>query len=293
MALGKGLGSLIPASKIKKKSDSEYPPRPAGGASERLLDVPISEIVPNRSQPRKNFSHEQLDELAASIKEHGVLQPILLTELPEGGYELIAGERRLRASQMAGLSKIPAMVRGADNLQRLQLAIVENVQREDLNPMERAQAFARLHHEFGLSHEDIARAIGISRPVVSNAIRLLNLPAEIQQALIDERVKVMDAVYILGLRKHDQQMAMFHKILSGEVRSTHGDLRKVVEGHGEKARKGVPRRDPNISSSEKIIEERLGTKVEITRRGEGGNIKIFYYSKEEFNRLLSELSGKY
>src|SRR3989339_2075456 len=185
MPLGKGLNSPIPPTKSRRIFHRE-----TGDSrdQEKVWQIPLSEIVPNAEQPRRTFSHAELEDLIASIKKHGVLQPITVVEKTDGGYELIAGERRLRASQMAGLATVPALVRTATRQQKLELALIENIQRQDLNPVEEAFAYKRLMEEFHLTQQEVADQVGKSRPAVANIIRLLDLPEEIQRALMDGKI---------------------------------------------------------------------------------------------------------
>jgi ParB family chromosome partitioning protein len=289
MALGKGLGSLIPPKKgvfqnLIHKETGNNPPTDG----DRIWHIPLSEIVPNREQPRKDFSHQDLEDLILSIKKHGILQPITVTELEDGGYELIAGERRLRASQMAGLVTIPAIVRTATQQQKLELALVENIQRQNLNPIEEAFAYQRLVEQFGLTQEQVAEQVGKSRPAVANTIRLLDLPEAIQKAMVNGEISMSKGRALLSLKDEKEQIKMFESMIGERV--TVRDVENAVAAKGQVSRKGAVRRDPNILAQEQILEERLGTKVRITQKGERGTIVIDYYSREELKRLLGELS---
>lgn len=287
MALGKGLGSLIPNAKPTKKKSSKK--KSSGSKSEGLLEVSISDIVPNPHQPRKHFAHAELEDLVESISQHGILQPLLVKESGDGGYQLIAGERRLRASTIAGLSKVPVVVRSANEEQQLELALIENIQREDLSPIEEAQAYHRLHKEFGLGHNEIAKAVGKSRPVISNTIRLLDLPEQIQQALSDGEINFTKARALLSLKKHKDQLELFEQ-MQKSINVTSSDIERSVAKKGAASRKGSIRRDPNIHAQEELIEERLGSKVKIAKKGVKGTITIHFSSKDEFNRLIKELT---
>lgn len=281
MALGKGLSSLIPQQKGKAVGHTET------GDADRIWHIPLSEIVPNAEQPRKTFSHAELEDLVASIKEHGIMQPVVVTEKADGGYELIAGERRLRASQIAGLATVPAIVRMATGQEKLELALIENIQRQNLNPIEEAFAYRRLMDEFGLTQEDVAKKVGKSRPLVANMVRLLDLPEEIQKALMDGALSMGKARAILSLKDERDQMRVFAE-MTGRQASVR-DVERAVAGRGEASRKGSVRRDPNVSAQEKLLEERLGSRVTITKRGEKGKIVIEFFSGEELRRLMSEL----
>lgn len=283
MALGKGLNSLIPQTrKIFHKETS------SSDGQNRVWFVPISEIVANSEQPRKIFSHNELEDLVASIKKHGILQPITVTEKEDGGYELIAGERRLRAAQIAGLPTVPALVRTATQQQKLELALIENIQRQDLNPVEEAFAYKRLIEEFNLTQEQVAEQVGKSRPQVANMIRLLDLPNKIQEALINGQLSVGKAKALLSLKSEKEQLEVFASMLGDKM--TVRDLEQTVALKGQISRKGMVRRDPNLMAQEQLLEERLGTRVHITERGGQGSITIDYHSKEEFKRLMSELT---
>jgi ParB family chromosome partitioning protein len=286
MALGKGLNSLIqqhkPRNFIHKETNS------ATADSGRIWQIPISEIVPNEHQPRKVFSHQELEDLVASIKKHGVLQPVTVTEKPDGGYELIAGERRLRSSQIAGLATVPAIVRSATNQEKLELALIENIQRQDLNPIEEAFAYQRLMEEFHLTQQQVSEQVGKSRSVIANMVRLLDLPEEIQKALMDGKLSAGKAKAILSLKDENEQMKMFRSMIGAEASVR--DVERAVAAKGGESRKGSVRRDPNIIAQEGALEERFGAKVNITQKGERGVITIHYSSKDELKRLLQELS---
>lgn len=286
MALGKGLNSLIPT-KSKRRVTRKETGTSSADHSERLWHVPISEVVPNREQPRREFSHTDLEDLVASIKKHGILQPVTVTESEDGGYELIAGERRLRAATIAGLVTIPALVRSASSQERLELALIENIQRQNLNPIEEAFAYQRLVEEFGLTQREVAEQVGKSRPVITNTLRLLELPDEIQKALIDGKLGVAKARAILSLKSEKDQVKMFRNMKDG---ATTQDVETSVARQGAASRKGSVRRDPNILAQEELLEERLGSKVRISIRGEHGTIEISFHSKDELKRILRELS---
>ncbi|MBI4427435.1 MAG: ParB/RepB/Spo0J family partition protein [Candidatus Magasanikbacteria bacterium] len=284
MPLGKGLSSLIPQIKPRKVIHKEN----GQGDGARVWNIPLSEIAPNPEQPRRNFSHQDLEDLVASIKKHGILQPITATEKADGGYELISGERRLRASQIAGLVTIPAIVRSATQQEKLELALIENIQRQDLNPIEEAFAYKRLIEEFGLSHQEVAEQVGKERPTVSNMLRLLNLPEEAQKALIDGRISTGKARALLSLKDEKEMMKLFHSMIGQNI--TVREVERTVADYGQKSRKGSVRRDPNVLAQEKMLEERLGTKVQITKVGERGRIIIDYYSSSDLKRILEELA---
>src|SRR3989344_3661412 len=284
MALGKGLNSLIPPGRSRKSTRIETG---SAGDRDKIWHIPISEIVPNLEQPRKTFSQEDLADLVSSIKKHGVWQPITVTEKPDGGYELIAGERRLRSSQIAGLATVPAIVRTATDQEKLELALIENIQRQDLNPIEEAFAFKRLIDEFNLTQQEVADQVGKSRPVIANTIRLLELPEEIQRALMDGQLSTGKARALLSLKSTKEQLNVFHSLLTQGT--TVRDVEHAVAAHGPASRKGSVRRDPNVNMFEDMISKRLGAKVIIRPRGDHGTIEIQFTSREELRRLVDEM----
>lgn len=273
-------------------SASAFESRPVEDTVARsaILEVPIGAIVSNKYQPRKYFAAKPLQELAASIKEHGILQPLVAIKNADNSYELVAGERRLRAATIAGLAKVPVIIRAATELERLELALIENIQRADLNPIESAQAYQKLNDEFGLTHDDIARRMGKSRPVISNTIRLLALPGEMQQALSDGAITEGHAKVLLEIKDLARRADVFKQVLQQKltISDTAQEVKRVeVNRHTRKVS-----RDPNLEAYEERLRERLGTKVTIRRRGKnGGEIVIEYYGEEEFGDLIEKLIG--
>lgn len=265
--LGKGLDALIP----KKISNPN--------SSEQTFEVSVNAIRPNPHQPRKEFRSEELDELVSSIKQHGILQPLVVTKVGDG-YELIAGERRLRAAKAAGLARVPVIVREALPQAKLELSLIENLQRQDLNSIEQAKAYATLNRDFHLSHEDIARRVGKHRTVISNTIRLLDLPSDIQEAVV-RGVLVPSAARALLALEAPEQRRYFDEIMGG-AKITSRDIEKKSP-----ARRQVV--DPNLTAAEAKLRELLATKVTITKRAGRGAIAIEFYSDEEFRRILDRL----
>ncbi|BAJ63425.1 MULTISPECIES: ParB/RepB/Spo0J family partition protein [Anaerolinea] len=276
--LGKGLGALIPGES----------PQSEGG----VISLPIHQIKPNPRQPRTEINEAHLQELAESIREHGVLQPVLVTTEPgKDGYYLVAGERRLRAAQMAGLELIPAIIRSVSEQERLELALIENLQREDLSPLETAEAYQKLVEEFGLRHEDIAIRVGKSREAVSNTLRLLNLSAEVKKALQSGQISEGHARALLGLPHEAAQNALLKVILEQglTVRQTEELVRKMSGERPQKRRKrGL---SPELQEYEEQLRSRFGTKVSIRHGQKGGAIVIYYFSEEEFDHLLHQFLG--
>ena len=275
--LGKGLDALIP---------DEFM---GGGESVEKL-APISMIVPNPLQPRSTMAEENLQELAQSIREHGILQPLVVSHDPvTGQYTLIAGERRLRAAKIAGLDAVPVIVRNVTEGERLELALIENVQRSDLSPLETAEAYRQLVEEFQLSHEEIATRVGKSRVAVTNTLRLLKLPEPVQKALAGQKISEGHARALLALTTPQAQMAVLQAILNLDlnVRQTEELVRKYSGQKPEKtAQKPV---DPEIKAIEEKLQDRLGTRVVLHHGSKGGTVVIHYYSDEELTSLLSQL----
>ena len=279
--LGKGLESLIPT----------WQGSPAApDATEQVRLLPISSISPNPQQPRKIFEEEQLDDLAASIKQHGIIQPLIVIAA-EGidRYTLIAGERRLRAARIAGLKDVPAIVRTASQQEQLEFAIIENVQREDLNPIERARAYQNLADQFSMTHEDIAHRVGKSRVTVTNTLRLLNLPAAVQQTLQSGEISEGHARSLLGLPSALSMEAALDSILGLglNVRQTELLVSKL-SGKAPTSRKLSPR-SAEAEDLENRLRQFFHTKVMLSKGKRGGTISISFYSDEELNAILDKL----
>ncbi len=274
--LGRGLDALIPG------DDSQ--------AQTGAAQIPIGSIQPNPHQPRREMAQAELEELAASIREHGIIQPLIVTrEGLSDRYTLIAGERRLRAAAMAGLATVPAIIRDASELQRLELALIENIQRENLSPLEAAEAYQALAEEFGLSHDEIASQVGKSRVAVTNTIRLLKLPDNVLQALEDGRISEGHARALLALPNSQAQSAALQTILKHNftVRQTEELTRKMG---GEKPRPvQKPVKPSEVRDLEERMRGRLGTKVSIQHGKHGGSIVIHYYSQEELEALVEQI----
>ena len=255
--------------------------------AEEIIQLDINQLQPNPLQPRGAITPESLVDLVDSIREHGILEPLVIAKTP-AGFQIIAGERRWRASKLAGLTHVPVIIRETTPKGMLEMAIVENVQRVDLNALDRAKGFERLMDEFGLTQEDVSHQVGKSRPTVANMVRLLDLPEPIQKSLMDGQLSVGKAKALLSLASPKEQLEMF-KSMTGE-KMTVRDLEHHVAMQPATSRKGFVRRDPNVMAQEKLLEERLGTKVYITQKGQSGKITIEYYSQEDLKRLISELS---
>ncbi len=251
----------------------------------RVLELKLEQIALNPRQPRKNFNEHQLHELVESIKQYGVIQPLIVTPR-NGAYELIAGERRLRAAKILGLASLPAIVRQADEQEQLELALVENLQREDLNAIEAALAYRKLIDEFNLSQDELAIRLGKSRPVITNTLRFLNLPEEIQQALIAGRISEGHAKIIAGLENEVKQLALFKKILLNKMTVESAYEETKAMGGTKMARIKI-----NYADKDKdfAFREFFGTKAEIKRKGRGGEIIIYFYSDEELGEIVEKI----
>ena len=280
--LGKGLDALIPS----------Y------ATDDRHIDgaVPLTQIIPNRNQPRQEFNPEQMEELTASIKENGILQPLTVRELEGGDFELIAGERRLRAAKDAGLETVPVYILSVDaDVEMMEFALVENIQRVDLKPLEKAEGYAILSGKYDLSQEDIAKRVGKSRPAIANALRLLKLPPEIKSSLNSGKISTGHALAILGLRKSLQMMTLHQKVVREElsVRQTEALVKKYSESfkNNLKVKIVAPKQSDVIHIENELI-SLLGTKVAIKKNQKGkGKIQIEFYSENDFQRILEIISG--
>ncbi len=274
--LGKGLDALIPGSESG-----------VGGAQVRQVDV--DRIIPNPRQPREHFDPEKLAELAASIREHGIIQPLVVTPGPEGQYILIAGERRLQAARQAGLRRVPVIERETTDQQRLELALIENVQRADLNPLEEAEAYRHLAEEFGLSHEQIAQRVGKSRTAVTNTLRLLQAARKVREAVLHGQISEGHARALLGLPSEAAQEAALQTVLREglSVRQTEALVRKLSgQRTGRKPRRQP---SPDLQALEERLQAALGTRVTLRHGRKGGSLTIHYYSEEELEALLARL----
>ena len=301
--LGRGLGAIIPPkpqasaparaeeptpyrAEEPNRANSPYSGADAGGM--RVLEVAVGQVDPNPHQPRDHFDHAGMEDLVASIKEHGVMQPIVVTQKTDGRYELIAGERRLRASKIAGRETVPVILRTATDQQKLELAIIENVQRRDLNPLEEAHAYLRLQDEFNLTQDEIGGRVGKSRPQVANIIRLLQLPSTIQDALGQGRISMSNARALLSMPTEAERLSLFNSMLEGNftVRQTEARIPR------RKVAKTASTEDVNVAMAEKRLRERLGTRVAIKRDANGeGEIRITFLNDEDLSAIVTRISS--
>jgi ParB family chromosome partitioning protein len=282
--LGKGLESLIP-------TGGKTPPSiPTAAQVGGVQQVAVDAIQPNPRQPRIHFKEEDLADLAASIREHGVIQPLIVMPKSDGKFILIAGERRWQASQRAGLRTVPVITRQANNQEMLEVALIENVQRADLNSMEEAEAYRQLVEEFGLSHEAVAKRVGKSRVAVTNTLRLLGLADVVKQALVDGKLTEGHARALLALSTQKAQASAMQTVinLSLSVRQTEELIRKLAGQKPIKAKK--PIKNADVHDVEKKLQHSLGTKVALKHGKKGGTVTIYYYSDEELDALLEKLT---
>jgi ParB family chromosome partitioning protein len=274
--LGKGLGALIPVSET--------------GPTE----VPIDAIVPNPMQPRQALDLEALEELAASIREHGLIQPLIVSQMSDGeaqGYQLIAGERRLEAARLADLTKVPVIIREATPQEMLELALVENIQRADLNPLEQATAYRHLMDDFGLTQDQVAERVGKSRVAVANSVRLLRLPDEIKGSLVQGQITEGHARAMLALDAPDGQRSVWKAVLGRglNVRQTEEMVRRLTAAPGPKRLSQPP--SPETKALEDRFREALGTKVQLFRSKRGGRLVIHFYSEGDLQALCDLIVG--
>lgn len=258
----------------------------AAEGSLRIREIAPSQIVANPFQPRRHFAPADLEDLVSSIREHGLLQPLVVTEKGDGTYELIAGERRLRASRLVGLEKIPVIIREADDRQKLELAIIENVQRADLNAVEEALAYRALMQDFGLTQEAMAQRVGKSRPQIANTLRLLDLSPDILEALKEGKITRSAARTLLAEDNAERRQELFTRMQEGGV--TVREAEQTVRTHTRKPRAAA---DPNMAAIERELREKIGTKVEIKMTtNASGTVIIHFYSKDDLKALIEHLT---
>ncbi len=279
-ALGKGLGALLP----------ESLPKILPIERETTQDVPLDRIVPNRYQPRQTFEPGELAQLAESVKRNGVLQPVLVRRKADGMFELIAGERRYRAAKLAGLKSIPAVVCNSSDEQSMELALIENLQREDLNPIEEARAYSRLVTEFGLTQEALAQRFGKERSSVANSLRLLNLPNEIKELVESLVISMGHAKVLLGLSRPELQLKLAKRIVEGQLSVRQAEQIIASELRTGKTRPAA-RRAAAYPDLEEKFRKRLGTKVTISKGRKGGRIEIHYFEPADLDRLTDMILG--
>lgn len=287
LGLGRGLNSLIPSKKTSAAFVTDPKLHEAIESHERISQLPADSISPNPHQPRRVFDPAALEELAESIKDYGVIQPIIVTKKAGDAYELIAGERRLRATKLAGLKTIPAIIRDLSEQKKMEFALIENLQREDLNPLEVAIAYQKLEDEFNLTHDELAKKVGKSKSVIVNYLRMLNLRDEVKEAILAGKLTEGHARTLAGLPYEDQLEGM-ERIIAGKMTVHEAEIaaKDVV------VRKNIRtvRFDPELRAMEKQVAAALGTKVEIRRHGGAGQITIKFFSNDELASIVDKIA---
>lgn len=286
--LGKGLNAIFSStSRVTAPLQRSVAEIEAAVAREEVRRIPVSQIKPNRYQPRREFKSAELEELADSIKKYGILQPLLLTQESADHYELIAGERRWRAAQLAGLTEVPAIIKTASDLEKLELALIENIQRQDLNPIEKAMSYKQLIDSFALTQEEASKRLGLSRSALANTLRLLNLPDEMQKAIADGELNEGQARALLALESlPDQRQALFEQLIQYKlpVRQAEEAVKKIKAGKPLKMLS-----DFNVQARIDELQQLLQTKVDIQWSGKKGKIIIDIFELDEVDALIKKL----
>ncbi|MDP1853657.1 MAG: ParB/RepB/Spo0J family partition protein [Candidatus Omnitrophota bacterium] len=285
-ALGRGLSALIPEKVLEKPELKEE--------IKGMVNLKIEQIMPNPYQPREEFNAQALEELAASIKEKGFIQPIIVRKSLDGKYELIAGERRLRAANLLRCNEIPAIIKEVNDEESLELALIENIQREDLNPLEEAQAYQKLVDRFGFTQEKIAQVVGKARATINNALRILKLPAKIQESIKKNLLSFSHARALLEIENKEEQQVLADKIISSElsVRELENILKHKRREKNKKPKAAALQKEPHAVAVEEELQHILCTKVRIMQAKKRGRIEIEFYSPEDLERILGVLLKK-
>lgn len=285
--LGTGLEALFSNSEIDMGKISEGDLEETEGKGIDLID--INDIKPNEKQPRKNFDETKLDELAASIKEHGLIQPVILRKASRG-YEIVAGERRWRACRKAGFKEIPSIIKELTDEENMLLAIIENMQREDLDPIEEAEGLNQMIDTFGLTQEEVSKSVGKSRPYITNALRLLKLPEEVRSFLSQGKLSVGHARAIAGVADSSRQIELAQYVIEKDLSVR--EIEKLIKESSlqkNKTSRKKAEKSPDVKRVEEDLKQIMGTKVTLSQKGKKGRIEIEYYSKEELERLIGML----
>ncbi|MGC4022987.1 MAG: ParB/RepB/Spo0J family partition protein [Cyclobacteriaceae bacterium] len=290
-ALGRGLSALLSDSEGEKSEVEVVVPSLGSTTNSNLNEIPIEEIETNPFQPRTHFDQEALNELSESIKVHGIIQPITVRKLSQHQYQLISGERRFQASKLAGLKTLPAYVRTANDQQMLEMALIENIQRENLNPIEISLSYQRLISECNLKQEELGERVGKNRTTVTNYLRLLKLPPDIQIALRDNKLSMGHARAIINIENPESQLFILKKIIAEDlsVRAVESLAREITEGAKLKEEKPVASAPKEIHQLQSRLSSHFGTKVTVKSDGKKGDIRIPFLSVEDLNRILDIL----
>lgn len=286
----KGLSALIPQSekKVSPQSMSAAIDMTAPESRDKIWQIPIAKIVSNTQQPRVFFDPQKLQEMVASIRTYGILQPLVAIPREDGMYELVAGERRFRAARELGLKTVPTILRAAKELEKLELALIENLQREDLDPIERASAYRKLMDEFGLTQEETAKRLGKPRSAIANTLRILDLPVEVQRAVARGEISEGHAKVLAGLPEAQTQLTMYRRIIAGDL-SVRGTETLIKNNPSEKGRSARHARPGSTSEEAQLLQEALATRVEIRRNGKKGKILIHFSNAEELRRIAGRI----
>ena len=275
--LGKGLDLIFAENSSENGSET--------------VTIPINDIEPNRDQPRREFDEESLRELADSIAAHGILQPLLLRPFPDGGYQIVAGERRWRAARMAGLHEIPAVIREMTEQEVMELALIENLQREDLSPLEEAMGYQALMEQYGFTQEDVAHSVGKSRPVIANALRLLNLPEEVRDMLSEGLITAGHARTLLSFPDEESMIDAAKQVVLHDL--TVRDLERMARAAAQAEKEAVkqpPRRVPYYDEVQLALKDYLGRKVKVDSKGKKGTLQIEFYGEDDLAALMEKLN---
>ena len=287
--LGRGLDALFADVPVKAPKETEViKNREDGDEKDTVRYVKIYDIMPNANQPRKTFNEEKIEELAASIREHGIIQPIVVRKKSRG-YEIVAGERRWRAAIKAELSQVPCLIRNLDDEQNMLIAIIENMQREDLNPIEEAEGLRQMTETFGMTQEQVSRSVGKSRPYITNSMRLLKLPEYIRESIADGRISAGHGRTLIAASDEDMRRSIWEKMIKEGLSVREAEKLAAGSPGAKKRKPASKRKNPDVVRVEEDLKDIFGTKVSINAAGKKGKIEIEYYSGDELNRLIELL----
>ena len=287
--LGRGLDALFADVPVKAPKETEViKNREDGDEKDTVRYVKIHDIMPNATQPRKTFNEEKIEELAASIREHGIIQPIVVRKKSRG-YEIVAGERRWRAAIKAELSQVPCLIRNLDDEQNMLIAIIENMQREDLNPIEEAEGLRQMTETFGMTQEQVSRSVGKSRPYITNSMRLLKLPEYIRESIADGRISAGHGRTLIAASDEDMRKSIWEKMIKEGLSVREAEKLAAGSPGAKKRKPASKRKNPDVARVEEDLKDIFGTKVSINAAGKKGKIEIEYYSGDELNRLIELL----
>ena len=285
--LGRGLDALF-ADAVPVSDSAEKKQEKPAAAADAVQYINIHDIMPNANQPRKTFSEEKIDELSKSIKEHGIIQPIVVRKKGES-YEIVAGERRWRAARKAELTQVPCLIRELTDEQHMLIAIIKNMQREDLNPVEEAEGLTQMLTTFGMPQEQVSKSVGKSRPYIANSLRLLKLPEYIKNEMAEGRLSAAHGRTLITVESEDVRKALCDKIIREGLSVRETERLVSAQGKGKKKRPAAKVKNPDVARVESELKDALGTRVSIVQNGKKGKIEIEYFSREELDRLIELL----